>query len=63
MTFHDEVHRNEEHAAYLGARHLVIWLKTIAPVNSVVLERELIGLAEIMCWPTIDDPTIGKIIK
>lgn len=63
MTFHDEVAHDMETVAYKSAKHLVLWLKTIAPIHGMKLAQELITLAKDMNWPIEDDAQIGELIK
>jgi hypothetical protein len=63
MTFHDEVEHDMEVIAYKSAKHLVIWLKTIAPVHGMELAQDLITLAKDMNWPIENTDQVGELIK
>ena len=62
MTLHDDTHLNSERAAYKAAKFLVVYLKTIAPVNDHY-SHHLLGFAHAMGWEIVDDQVIGEIIK
>ncbi len=66
MTFHDEVHRDMEIAAYDAVRTLQLWLGTIAPITgaqSIELNNKLVDLCNTMKWSMEEDIYIGLILK
>lgn len=67
MSFHDQVHRDEELASYQAIRQLQLWLQTIAPVSHDVT-KEVCEALEKLCteldYTLVEDEQLNwKILK
>lgn len=59
FSTHDDMHHSAEINAYKACEGLVLWVQTIAPIESSKAEIGLFTLAKVMNWPTYICPETG----